>query len=42
MMHGQLKKGNARRGYFYQNDGEDAGSISAVVPSWSHLKDMRK
>ena len=41
MMAGQLKKGNARRGYFYQNMGEDSGSISAVVPSWNHLKDMR-
>lgn len=38
MMAGQLKKGNARRGYFYTNEGEDAGSVSAVVPSWTHLR----
>ena len=35
---GQLKKGNAKRGYYYENVGEDAGSISAVVPSKSHLE----
>lgn len=28
-----LKKGNARNGYYYVNDGEDPGSISAVVPN---------
>lgn len=33
MMKGQLKKGNAKSGYYYTNDGEDAGSISAVVPN---------
>lgn len=38
MMKGQLKKGNARRGYYYTNIGEDAGSVSAVVPSWQHLR----
>jgi len=41
MMAGQLKKGNAKRGYYYRNISEDGGSISAVVPSWNHLKDMR-
>lgn len=35
---GQLKKGTAKRGYYYENIGEDAGSISAVVPSKSHLE----
>ena len=33
-----LKKGQAKRGYFYENIGEDAGSISAVVPSSEHLE----
>jgi len=33
-----LKRGNARRGFFYTNEGEDAGSISAVVPSRAHLQ----
>ena len=32
-----LKKGTARNGYYYINDGEDSGSISAVVPSKAHL-----
>ncbi len=41
MMSGQLKKGNAKRGYYYRNISEDSGSVSAVVPSWNHLKDMR-
>mgnify|MGYP003423105453 FL=1 len=38
MMKGQLKKGNARSGYFYKNDGEDVGSISAVLPNGSHVQ----
>jgi hypothetical protein len=33
-----IKAGNARRGFYYINDGEDAGSISAVVPDSSFLK----
>ena len=40
-MAGQQKKGNARRGYYYQNDGEDAGSISAVVPNGDHLEVLK-
>jgi len=32
-----LKKGTAKRGYYYTNIGEDEGSISAVVPSKAHL-----
>lgn len=31
-MAGQVKRGRAKRGYFYQNVAEDEGSISAVVP----------
>lgn len=37
-----LKKGNAKRGYYYKNDGEDAGSISAVVPGPSHVERVQK
>ena len=33
-----IRKGNAKSGYFYKNDGEDAGSISAVVPDKSFLQ----
>lgn len=33
-----LKLGNAKSGYYYINDGEDSGSISAVVPNKSFLQ----
>ena len=33
-----LKLGNAKSGYYYINDGEDTGSISAVVPSGKFLE----
>ena len=33
MMKGLLKRGVAKSGFYYINDGEDAGSISAVVPN---------
>ena len=36
-MSAAIKRGNARRGYFYKNISEDEGSISAVVPSYRHL-----
>ena len=34
----QLKKNQAKHGYYYENEGEDEGSISAVVPNgtWLH------
>jgi hypothetical protein len=38
MMHGQIKRGTARRGYFYTNAGEDFGSVSAVVPNEQHVR----
>jgi hypothetical protein len=41
LMKGSLKKGNAKKGYFYKNDGEDVGSISAVVPNGSHVKELK-
>jgi hypothetical protein len=36
-MSAQIKRGRARNGYYYENVGEDEGSISAVVPSAAHL-----
>lgn len=36
-MSGQIKRGRARRGYYYRNVGEDEGSVSAVVPDAKHL-----
>ncbi len=39
-MAGQIKKGNAKSGYFYKNVSEDEGSISAVVPSKEHLSQL--
>lgn len=38
MMNRALKKGNAKSGFYYENVGEDAGSISAVVPDKSFLQ----
>jgi len=38
MMIRNLRMGNAKSGYFYTNIGEDAGSISAVVPNSSFLR----
>lgn len=38
LMSRALRMGNAKRGYYYINDGEDSGSISAVVPNKSFLK----
>jgi len=32
--------GKAKSGYFYKNDGEDYGSISAVVPDASHIREV--
>ena len=37
-LRGQITRGNAKRGYFYRNVGEDEGSISAAVPSAAHLE----
>ena len=37
MMSRYTKSGNAKQGYFYKNDAEDCGSISAVVPNESFL-----
>jgi hypothetical protein len=39
-MKAALKKGNAKRGHYYANQGEDAGSISAVVPNGNHVKEI--
>jgi len=40
-MSAQLKKGNAKSGYYYKNISEDSGSISVVVPNGSHLKRIK-
>jgi hypothetical protein len=37
-MAAQIKRGTAKRGYYYTNVGEDEGSVSAVVPNENHLK----
>ena len=37
LMAGQIKRGTARRGYYYTNAAEDEGSVSAVVPNRAHL-----
>lgn len=36
-MAAQLKRGTAKRGFYYTNQGEDAGSISATVPGPNHV-----
>ena len=41
LMKASLKKGNAKKGYYYKNEGEDVGSISAVVPNSNHLKELK-
>lgn len=41
-MKAAIKKGNAKRGYYYKNEAEDAGSISAVVPNGSHVKEVEE
>ena len=33
-----IRKGNSKSGFYYINDGEDSGSISAVVPDKSFLQ----
>lgn len=40
-MNSLLKRGKAKKGYFYRNIGEDSGSISAVVPDNSFIKIIR-
>lgn len=33
----QQTRGNGKNGFYYKNEGEDTGSISAVVPNRNHL-----
>ena len=40
MMVRNLKLGNAKKGYYYTNDAEDEGSISAVVPNKTFLQEV--
>jgi hypothetical protein len=37
-MRSLLARGRAKRGYFYKNDAEDYGSVSAVVPGPGHVQ----
>lgn len=37
-MRAALKRGNAKSGYYYKNVGEDAGSVSIVVPNSGHIE----
>jgi ParB-like chromosome segregation protein Spo0J len=41
-MSAQLKKGVAKSGYYYENVGEDAGSVSAVLPNGSHIERLQR
>lgn len=41
-MKAAITRGNAKRGYYYKNEGEDVGSISAVVPNSSHIEIIHK
>jgi hypothetical protein len=41
-MQGQLKMGRAKSGYYYKNESEDAGSISAVVPDLNFIKQLNE
>ena len=38
LMYKLLSQGKATRGFYYENDGEDAGSVSAVLPNGDHVK----
>ena len=38
LMRKNIKKGNANYGFYYVNEGEDEGSISAVVPNETWIK----
>jgi len=38
MMQGALKRKAAKKGYYYQNEGEDPGSVSAVLPGPGHVE----
>jgi hypothetical protein len=40
-MRRQIKLGNAKSGYYYKNEGEDAGSISVVVPNGKHVVEVK-
>ena len=41
-MRSQIKQNRAQNGYYYKNEGEDANSISAVIPSRAHLERINK
>ena len=39
-MAASLKRGNAKRGFYYKNESEDYGSISVVVPNGNCVKEI--
>ncbi len=39
-MRASLKRGNAKRGFYYRNVSEDPGSISVVVPNGTCVKEV--
>lgn len=39
-MQGLLKRGIAKNGFYYKNEGEDSGSISIVVPNGTCVKEI--
>jgi hypothetical protein len=39
-MKASLKRGNAKSGFYYKNEGEDVGSISVVVPNGNCVKEI--
>jgi len=39
-MAASLKRGNAKRGFYYRNEGEDYGSVSVVVPNGTYVKEI--
>ena len=40
-MQANLKKGTAKKGFYYKNDGEDSGSTSIVVPNGNHVEEIK-
>lgn len=33
-----IKQGNANEGFYYKNEGEDVGSVSAVLPNGNYVR----
>jgi len=39
-MAASLKRGNAKRGFYYKNESEDYGSVSIVIPNGNFVKEV--